>query len=75
MKGIYNHYEGISKPSCKKSGVNKGREASYMKTIGDLLDEFEVQNPRSLQIFSSDELESNKINEVFKYTSRNFQSN
>lgn len=54
-----------------KLGVNKGRETSYMKTIGDLLDEFLVQNPRILQIFSSDELKTNKSNEVFKHNMRN----
>ncbi|KAL0259774.1 hypothetical protein SLS55_005514 [Diplodia seriata] len=73
VKETYKPYEGVNMPGWKKFGVEKGGEASCMKTIGEFLDESLVQNPKSLRIFSPDELESNKLNEVFKHTGRNFQ--
>ncbi|KAK7732075.1 hypothetical protein SLS57_001055 [Botryosphaeria dothidea] len=73
VKETYNAYEGIKVPDWKKFGVKKGGEESSMKAIGDLLDESFVQNPKSLRIFSPDELESNKLGAVLNHTGRNFQ--
>ena len=44
-----------------------------MEVIGELLDQSLVDNPRSLRLFSPDELVSNKLDAVFRNTSRNFQ--
>lgn len=44
-----------------------------MQTIAKLLDQALVDNPKSLRIFSPDELESNKLDGVFKHTGRDFQ--
>ncbi|OJD34820.1 d-xylulose 5-phosphate d-fructose 6-phosphate [Diplodia corticola] len=73
VKETYKPYEGVNLPDWKKFAAEKGGEASCMKAIGELLDESLVQNPKTLRIFSPDELESNKLNEVFKNTGRNFQ--
>ncbi|KAH7055723.1 putative D-xylulose 5-phosphate/D-fructose 6-phosphate phosphoketolase [Macrophomina phaseolina] len=73
VKEAYDPYIGIDMPDWKKFGVNKGKEASSMKTIGDLLDEAFAQNPKTLRIFSPDELESNKLGAALNRTGRNFQ--
>ena len=57
----------------KKYAVEAGSEASCMLTIGNLIDKILVDNPTTCRIFSPDELESNKLNAVFKHTNRNFQ--
>jgi xylulose-5-phosphate/fructose-6-phosphate phosphoketolase len=53
--------------------VQKGSQESPMKSIGILLDKYLVANPRTLRIFSPDELVSNKLDAVFEHTGRNFQ--
>jgi xylulose-5-phosphate/fructose-6-phosphate phosphoketolase len=44
-----------------------------MQTVGRLLGQVVQDNPKSFRVFSPDKLESNKLNEVFKHTGRNFQ--
>lgn len=44
-----------------------------MKAIGNLIDQALVDNPKSLRIFSPDELVSNKLDAVFNHTGRDFQ--
>ncbi|EDO04307.1 hypothetical protein SS1G_06790 [Sclerotinia sclerotiorum 1980 UF-70] len=69
----YKNHEVLKIPDWKKYGVEKGTEVSCMKAIGDLLDQALVDNPKSLRLFSPDELVSNKLDAVFKHTGRDFQ--
>lgn len=69
----YKSHEALKLPEWKKYGVEKGSEASCMKTIGEFIDQSLVDNPKSLRIFSPDELVSNKLDAVFNHTGRNFQ--
>ncbi|KAF7884704.1 uncharacterized protein EAF02_005040 [Botrytis sinoallii] len=54
-------------------GVEKGTEVFLHEAIGDLIDQTLVDNPKSLRLFSPDELVSNKLDAVFKHTGRDFQ--
>jgi xylulose-5-phosphate/fructose-6-phosphate phosphoketolase len=69
----YKSHEPLKLPDWTKYGVEKGGEASCMKTVGDLLDQTLVDNPKSFRIFSPDELVSNKLDAVFNHTGRDFQ--
>ena len=60
-------------PDWKRYCITAGTEASCMITIGNLLDQAFVDNPKNIRIFSPDELESNKLSAIFKHTHRNFQ--
>ena len=53
--------------------VPKGSIRSCLKVIGEFLAAAICDNPDSLRIFSPDELVSNKLDAVFRYTGRNFQ--
>lgn len=44
-----------------------------MQVIGEYLDQTFVDNQRSIRLFSPDELVSNKLDAVFRHTTRNFQ--
>jgi len=72
-KETYAAHVPLKVPDWKHFGVTAGTEASCMLTIGNLLDHAFVDNPKSLRLFSPDELESNKLHAVFKHTHRNFQ--
>jgi xylulose-5-phosphate/fructose-6-phosphate phosphoketolase len=72
-KETYAAYTPLSVTDWKAFAVERGSEASCMTTIGGLLDKILVDNPTTARIFSPDELESNKLNAVFKHTNRNFQ--
>lgn len=72
-KETYDVYEPLKIPDWQRFSVRKGTLESPMKAIGFLLDQALVDNPKSLRIFSPDELVSNKLDAVFKHTSRNFQ--
>ena len=63
----------LNVPDWKSFAVERGSEASCMLTIGNLIDKVLVDNPKSVRIFSPDELESNKLSAVFKHTNRDFQ--
>lgn len=69
----YSEHEVLQVPDWRKFGVEKGRQVSCMKAVGRLLDQTLVDNPKSLRIFSPDELESNKLDAVLQHTGRNFQ--
>lgn len=69
----YKCHEVLKLSDWRTYGVEKGGEASCMKTIGDFLDQALVDNPKSLRIFSPDELVSNKLDAVFNHTGRDFQ--
>jgi len=69
----YKNHEPLNLSDWKKFGVEKGAEESCMKAIGNFLDQALVDNPKSLRIFSPDELVSNKLDAVFRHTGRNFQ--
>lgn len=69
----YKVHEVLKVPDWKKFGVEKGSEVSCMQSIGKLIDQAMVDNPKSLRIFSPDELVSNKLDAVLDHTGRNFQ--
>ncbi|PQE06541.1 hypothetical protein CJF32_00002307 [Rutstroemia sp. NJR-2017a WRK4] len=69
----YKHHEPLSVPDWKKYAVEKGSEVSCMKAIGELIDQTFVDNPKSIRLFSPDELVSNKLDALFNHTGRNFQ--
>lgn len=69
----YKSYETLKVPDWKRYGVKKGTEESCMKAIANLLDQALVDNPKSLRIFSPDELVSNKLDAVLNHTGRDFQ--
>ena len=71
--GTYDAHEPLNVPDWKKYALMKGKSASCMLKIGDLLDQTLVDNPKSIRIFSPDELVSNKLDAVFRHTGRNFQ--
>ena len=72
-KETYAGFTPIQVPDWKSFAVERGCEASCMLTIGTIIDKILVDNLSSVRIFSPDELESNKLNAVFKHTNRNFQ--
>jgi xylulose-5-phosphate/fructose-6-phosphate phosphoketolase len=69
----YDCLKPLKVPDWRKYAVKKDGQASCMQTIGELLDQALVDNPRTLRIFSPDELVSNKLDAVFRHTGRNFQ--
>jgi len=69
----YGSHEVLRIADWKKFAVKKGDQASCMQACGELLDQTLVDNPHSVRIFSPDELVSNKLDAVFRYTGRNFQ--
>lgn len=69
----YKNHEVLNLPDWKKYGSEKGTEESCMKAIGSFIDQALVDNPKSLRIFSPDELVSNKLDAVFDHTGRDFQ--
>jgi xylulose-5-phosphate/fructose-6-phosphate phosphoketolase len=69
----YGSHEVLNLPDWKQYAVKKGSQASCMQTIGELLDQTMVNNPKSFRMFSPDELVSNKLDAVFRHTGRNFQ--
>ena len=69
----YGSHQTLKIPEWQKYAVQKGSQASCMATIGELLDQIFVDNPRSIRMFSPDELISNKLDAVFRHTGRDFQ--
>ncbi|KAF3940775.1 hypothetical protein ABW19_dt0208363 [Dactylella cylindrospora] len=71
---VYNGHIPLNLPDWRDFAKGKENvEASGMKTGGEFLAKLIEKNPSTFRIFSPDELESNKLNEVFKVTGRNFQ--
>ncbi|KAF8442369.1 phosphoketolase [Boletus edulis BED1] len=72
-KEAYVGFQPLSVPDWMPFGIESGREASCMKTVGNFLSEMINRNPTTFRIFSPDELVSNKLDAVFDVTARNFQ--
>ena len=72
-KITYDSYELLNLPNWKDYGVKTKTQASCMSTIGEYLDQVLVNNPKTMRIFSPDELVSNKLDACFRHTGRNFQ--
>ena len=72
-KEVYTSYEGINTVDWKAWSLKKGGTASSMQTIGILLDQILLANPKTVRIFSPDEFMSNKLDAVLDHTNRNFQ--
>ena len=60
-------------PEWKEYAVAKGSQGGCTRTASYFLDAAFVKNKQSLRIFSPDELVSNKLDTVFRHSSRNFQ--
>jgi xylulose-5-phosphate/fructose-6-phosphate phosphoketolase len=69
----YNAHEPLKLASWREYAAKKGGQASCMLTIGEFIDQVFVDNPKSIRIFSPDELISNKLDAVFRHTGRNMQ--
>jgi xylulose-5-phosphate/fructose-6-phosphate phosphoketolase len=69
----WNHSIPLTLPDWKQFSVEKGTQASCLKTAASFVDESFCRNKQTLRIFSPDELVSNKLDTVFDHTSRNFQ--
>ena len=69
----YDAYEQLQLPDWTGFAVDKKSQKSCLHTAGDYLDQVFVDNPRSIRVFSPDELMSNKLDSVFRHTGRNFQ--
>ncbi|GAO46483.1 phosphoketolase [Saitoella complicata NRRL Y-17804] len=72
-KETYANWRALDVPDFKTRAVEKGEQTSPMKQIGNFLGDVMEKNPTSVRLFSPDELMSNKLDGVFKYTQRNFQ--
>jgi xylulose-5-phosphate/fructose-6-phosphate phosphoketolase len=70
---VFDGYESPKRVDWKEFCVKKGGQESCMKTVGQLLDKYLVENPDRLRVFSPDELVSNKLDAIFEHTGRNFQ--
>ncbi|KAF2804032.1 D-xylulose 5-phosphate/D-fructose 6-phosphate phosphoketolase [Mytilinidion resinicola] len=73
LKETYDPYIDLKVPDWTGLAVEKGGEESCMQLCGKLMGKAFQDNPRTLRIFSPDELESNKLGAVFDHTNRNFQ--
>ena len=69
----FNTYLAPKMPDWREFVVQKGTSHSTMKLVAKLLDKVLMENPRTVRIFSPDELESNKLEGVLAHTGRNFQ--
>ncbi|KAK6511623.1 hypothetical protein TWF481_000533 [Arthrobotrys musiformis] len=71
----YKGYTPLNLPNWMDFTSEKnGNEVSGMQNVGEFLLKVIQNNQSIFRIFSPDELESNKLNVVFKATGRNFQS-
>ncbi|CAG8554391.1 1895_t:CDS:10 [Ambispora gerdemannii] len=72
-KETFANYKPLELPDIKEFMLHKGEFISSMKTIGSYAAKVIENNPKSFRIFSPDELTSNKMDDVFKVTNRNYQ--
>lgn len=72
-KEVYACYEPIKLARWKDFGAKQGTHESPMKLSGQFIDQVFVDNPRTVRLFSPDELESNKLDGALSHTGRNFQ--
>lgn len=73
LKETYAAYEPLKCGDWQPLGYKKGEEISAMHAAGRYIRDTMKANPHSLRIFSPDELASNKLDDVFEVTHRNFQ--
>ncbi len=73
LKITYEPHIDIKAVDWKQFGVDKGTDQSCMKVTGGFLDKVFQENPKSIRLFSPDELESNKLDAVLDHTTRDFQ--
>ncbi|KAH6614417.1 XFP N-terminal domain-containing protein [Chaetomium sp. MPI-SDFR-AT-0129] len=73
LKVTYQPYLTLKAVDWRQFGVDKGSSQSCMKITGKLLDSVFQANPKTIRLFSPDELESNKLDAVLEHTQRNFQ--
>ncbi|KAL2194191.1 XFP N-terminal domain-containing protein [Corynascus similis CBS 632.67] len=73
LKVTYDPYISLKAVDWQQFGVDKGTDQSCMKTTGKFLDKVFQENPKTIRLFSPDELESNKLDAVLDHTQRNFQ--
>jgi len=69
----YKAYKPLKAPQWRDFTSKAEGEKSCMHEIGEYLAEYIKMNPTRFRIFSPDEMYSNKLDSVFKSTSRNFQ--
>jgi xylulose-5-phosphate/fructose-6-phosphate phosphoketolase len=72
-KAAYDPYVGLKAVDWQQFCVEKGTSQSCMKITGKLLDKVFQENPKTIRLFSPDELESNKLDALLDHTQRNFQ--
>lgn len=72
-KATYDPYVGLKAVDWQQFCVEKGTSQSCMKITGKLLDRVFQENPKTIRLFSPDELESNKLDALLDHTQRNFQ--
>jgi xylulose-5-phosphate/fructose-6-phosphate phosphoketolase len=73
IKDVFDGYQPLDVPDWLEKGAEKGEQISCMQAVGGLLSESLKRNPKSLRVFSPDELESNKLDAVLEHTGRNSQ--
>ncbi|KAL2179700.1 XFP N-terminal domain-containing protein [Thermothelomyces heterothallicus CBS 202.75] len=73
LKAAYDPFIGLKAVDWQPFGVEKGSEESCMKVTGKFLDKVFQENPKTIRLFSPDELESNKLDAVLDHSQRNFQ--
>jgi len=73
LKTTYDPYVPLKTVDWKEFTVDKGSENSCMQITGKLLDAVFQANPKTIRLFSPDELESNKLSAILDHTTRNFQ--
>lgn len=73
LKATYDAHIPLKQVGWEPFAVEKGTEQSCMKVAGKFLDGMFQANPKTLRLFSPDELESNKLDAILDHTQRNFQ--
>ncbi|KAI5294803.1 hypothetical protein KEM52_003161 [Ascosphaera acerosa] len=63
----------LNVPDWKQFSVKAKDMASTMKVLGKLIDATFMANPKTVRLFSPDELVSNKLDHALDHTGRNFQ--
>lgn len=72
-KVAYDPYINLKAVDWLGFTVDKGTDQSCMKVTGRFLDKVFQENPKTIRLFSPDELESNKLDAVLDHSQRNFQ--
>lgn len=73
LKYTYDNLQPLNCPPWLDFSSGTEDQASPMKAVGKYLTAIIEKNPKTFRIFSPDELRSNKLDEVFSKTTRDFQ--